>query len=504
METKNKNNYQQVLNAFTDEELSQISQVKRFFELYEGDMEFRTSVNAGRIDQAQQKRMQQIGINFHPDEMALIWKQPEVLDGYACHIQAVNIFEMPDDHVEAIKKYPLMELWLRFVQRKKEQFKKICTNNKPPSENKKIESWRTRRIAAAESELGAYNHYIDHPLLGMELCDGCSVQCWFCSFSAKKLRNVLDYKKNRDFFREISQACVDILGKKATGHSLLYYATEPFDNPHYIDYMRDFLDITGCVVCTSTAVCANKEWIDSLLDFYGPKKMPWPRFSVLSTKMLHKIHDQHSPDELRDCSLLMQMKDSEREKVSGGKIFDKKNDMRQRDSSNYMQDVIPQGSIACVTGFYVNLVRKDIKLVSPCYTSEQWPYGYRVFDESRFESAADFKRVVLEMIERNMPEAPPAHMPLKLRDDLVFKPLDNGFDLVSPNQVHHFRDTRVFKALRDVLSGRPVSFQEASDVLVDTYGQGLFEVHAALRHMFDDGFLDEVGLSNDCPQETCA
>lgn len=494
MATENTNNYKQVIDAFTREELQLISQAKRFLEYYQGDMEFRTAVNAGRITSKQQRRLQQIGIHFQPQEMALLWKKPELLQDYIKQSHAASPSDIPAEDREQIKKYPLLELWLRFLLRKKEQFKKVCEEHRPVSQNARFQSWHKRRVSAAESELGAYNHYIDHPFLGLELCDGCSVQCWFCAFSAKKLQNVLDYNQNRFFFRDIVQDCVDIFGSKATGHALLYYATEPFDNPHYIDYMRDFENITGCTVCTSTAVCTNKVWIDDLLAFYRPKNQPWPRLSVLSTKMLHKIHDQHTPDELRDCSLLMQMKDSEREKVSGGKILDKKNDMRQRDSTNYMQEVIPQGSIACVTGFYVNLVRKDIKLVSPCYTSDKWPYGYRVFDEAQFESAADFKQVLLEMIEHNMPEAPPAYMPFQLRDDLIFKPLDNGFDLVSPNQIHHFQNKSVFQALRDLLASSTVSFQEASDVLVDTYGQSLFEVHAALKHMFDAGFLDEVSL----------
>ena len=32
--------------------------------------------------------------------------------------------------------------------------------------------------------------------------------------------------------------------------------------------------------------------------------------------------------------------------------------------------IIPQGSIACVTGFKVNMVNKTITATSPCYTSQ--------------------------------------------------------------------------------------------------------------------------------------
>lgn len=496
--------YKNIEDSFTEQELQQISQIKRFFEYYKGDAEFRAAVNADRILPAQLRRIQQIGIHFQPEEIALLWKQPEILDKYLYETDATTPSEIPAEHAESLKAYPLLELWFRFQRHQKELNKKSSAERNPFSRNARYESWRKRRIAAAESELGAYNHHIDHPLFSLELSYGCSVQCWFCAFNAEKLQNVLDYNENRTFFRNVVQTFVDIFGKKAAGCALLYYATEPYDNPHYVDYMRDFEDVTGSAVCTSTAVCTKKQWIDSLQAFYKPRNLPWPRLSVLSTKMLHKIHDQHSPEELRDVSMLMQMKDCQQEKVSGGRIFNENNDMRKRDNTNYMQDIIPQGSIACVTGFYVNLLQKTIKLISPCYTSSQWPKGYRIYDEAQFESAADFQDVLQDMMERNMPLEPPADMPFQLRDDLVFEPLDNGFDLISPNQIHHFQGKRVFQALRDLLASSTVSFQEANDLLVNTYGQSLFEVHAALRHMFDAGFLDEMSLSALCHQEACA
>jgi len=41
----------------------------------------------------------------------------------------------------------------------------------------------------------------------------------------------------------------------------------------------------------------------------------------------------------------------------------------------------------------------------------------------------------------------------------------------------------------------PVSYQDASDILVDKYRQDLFAVHAVLKHLFNNGFLDEVKLN---------
>ena len=488
--------YQHILDAFTQEQLYLISQVKRFFEWYEGDADFRASVNTGQVNDEQQRRMKQIGIDFPVREMALVWENPEIIKECTSPKRSSEHADILTRHTELLHDYPLLALWLRFILHQRMRIEEVCKQRRlPDSQNTRFENWRTRRINSAQSELGGYNSYIDHPILALELSEGCSVQCWFCSFSAQKLGRILDYQENKDFFRGVARACADIFGSKAAGLAMLYYASEPFDNPRYIDYLRDYADITGAVTCTSTAVCADKKWIDDLLAFYRPYNLPWPRLSVLSTKILHKIHDQHTPYELRDVSLLMQLKDSGQPKVLGGRILAQKDDMRQCNGKNDLPGSIPQGSIACVTGFLINLVRKDIKLVSPCYVSEKWPCGYRIFDQASFDTVDDFHSAMLDMIERNMPETPPAHMPLQLRDDLVCRTAEKGFDLVSPNQILHFQNKSVFQALGELLIKPPVSYADAFDILLDKYGQNPLEVQAVLKNLFNNGLLDEVRFS---------
>ena len=490
MSDKNMNSYMKVLKAITQDELDQISQVKRFFECYDADADFRASVNSGHFSDEQMNRMKRIGIEFDPDEMSPLWENPDGVRDYLLQT-GCGVSQLQSS---ALNDYPLLKLWLRFASSRKIQYRDVCTHRSLPSKSTRYQKWRSRRIASAESELGGFNHFIDHPTLAIELADGCSVQCWFCSFCAGKLKGVLDYGKNRAFFRDIVKACTDILGQ-AAGLALLYYATEPYDNPHYIDYMKDFADITGSDVCTSTAVCADKKWIDDLIAFYQPRNLPWPRLSILTPGMLRKVHDNHTPQQLMHVNMIMQMKDRERQKVSGGRIFEQKRDMRERADANNLQDVVPQGTIACVSGFYINLVTKVIKLVSPCYTSQRWPLGYRVFDEVSFETAEDFHQIVMQMIERNMPEVPPENMPLRLRDDLVCRTFEDGFDLVSPNQIHHFRERNIFRSLGNLLTGSPVTFGDAMNTLVSSGKYSFFEAQAVLNNLFHNGFLDETVYS---------
>lgn len=492
MNNKNTNSYLKVLEGFTQDELNKISQAKRFFECYDGYADFRESVNSGHFTDKQINRMKQIGIGFDLSEMSPLWENPDVIKDYLSHTDGES--QKNAQEQTALNQYPLLDLWLRFVLRRKAQHRDVCINRSLPTNSSRYEKWRNRRITSAESELGGFNHMIDHPALAFELTDGCSVQCWFCSFSAGKLIGVLDYEQNRSFFRDIVKSCTDILGQ-AAGLALLYYASEPYDNPHYIDYMKDFADITGSDVCTSTAVCADKKWIDELIAFYTPKNLPWPRLSVLSEGMLGKIHDNHSPQQLLHVNMIMQMKSSERQKVSGGRIFEQKPDIRERGDTNRLPDFVPQGTIACVSGFYINLVTRDIKLVSPCYTTEKWPLGYRVFDKASFDTAEDFQQTIIQMIDRNMPENPPEDMPLKLRDDLVIKTFDDGFDLSSPNQIHHFRNKKIFRSLSGLLTGLPITFGEALSALLESGEYSFFEAQAALNNLFHNGFLDETVYS---------
>ena len=107
--------------------------------------------------------------------------------------------------------------------------------------------------------------------------------------------------------------------------------------------------------------------------------------------MMYRLYRQFTPDEFRDVGMLMQQKDSEehRVKVPGGREkmlarLDGYGDLRDKDADDEGDTFVPQGSIACVSGFLINLVERTLKLISPCYTTREYPYGYRVFAEASF------------------------------------------------------------------------------------------------------------------------
>jgi radical SAM family RiPP maturation amino acid epimerase len=486
-----KHPYEQVFSPFSGEEIAKIVMLKRVFEWVQGDKGFADAFSSGHFTDAQTVRLRQIGVTFDVKELAPLWLDAEIQAELISCSEGDN--ESLSGALEArLKNFPLLALWTRYTIRRNSLYRHsrravFRVPGCPP-----FDAWRWRRILAARSELGYFGHYIDYPILAFELGDGCSVGCWFCAFSTQKLTRNLDYEKEGNFFREVAAACVSLFGAKEAAMALLYYGTEPHDNPHYLDFMKDYKKITGCATCTSTAVPLDAEWLRSLIRFYREDSLPWPRLSVLTKDMLYKIHDLYTPDELRDIELLMQMKEHPREKVSGGRILAEHQGMREREAGSYLDGVVQQGSIACVSGFLINMVRRDIQLVSPCYTSEKWKYGYRVYDRAEFRDARDFPDALRSLIDRNMPPRPPTDAKARFRDDLLYRPTEEGFDLISPNQVHHFTGKDVHGALGGLIAGGNLTYDQLDDELAAARGVNLLLAGMAVNHLFDGGFMDEL------------
>lgn len=482
-----------ILKHFTEEEVDHFVQMKRFFEWFDGDPEFKEALHNGTVTREHLDHLKRIGVSFQPKDVSLMWEWPRIL-GRDPQERSVCLSPDEIDRLEkAAGELPLVELWFRFVRLRTEVFRgslgRVAFHI---PKNPRFNAWRQRRIAAVRHELGFFARIIDHPILAFELGDGCSVGCWFCAFATRKLKQSYDYGENREAFHTVARACLNLFGPEAAGMALLYYGTEPHDNPDYLRFVKDWAEITGCITCTSTAVCTDASFVRELIGYYRENLLPWPRLSVLSVEMLHRIHELYTPAELRDVELLMQMKNYRRCKVTGGRILKEHEGLRNREAGHYLDGIIPQGSIACVTGFLVNLVHQRIQLVSPCYTSKDWPYGYRVFDEISYQGPEDFEGAVRQLIERSMPEAPPAQRLARFRDDLTYRETEKGFDLVSPNQVRHFMGKELYGPIGARIARGDRTYDALYRTLLNTELLNPLLVVGAIRELFDKGFLDEA------------
>lgn len=502
--------FAELYSMFTPEEITIIAQVKRFFECVQGDEKFRHSVDTGHFTPEQVEHLQNIGITFPLEDVAVLWEGSETSEAtMSALFSAVGPEEHSGDLLGELKRFPILHLWGRFCFLKGQMHRHHSRiDQKIYAKDPRYLAWRRRRIAAVKSELGSYGHNIDHPTLAIELAVGCSVGCYFCAFDAPKLEKVFDYTvpENLELFRGIARSLVDVLGPRGAGHALLYWSSEPHDNPHYIDFMKTYEEITGVPVCTATARF-GEEWIRDLIAYYRRGPHPWPRISVLSSKVMHKLHKQFTPDEFRDVTLLMQQRDGEvyRAKVPGGRPkmlqrLETAEDLRALEAGQEDETSVLQGSIACVSGLLINTIEKTVKLTSPCYTNaEKYPYGYRTFAQASFETVDDFDRVLHDMVARKMVLAPYPSMPMRFRDDLRYQPKEGGFDLVSPNQRHQFKQHEIWSPLGELIARGDLTYENVCNLLIDEYRCDPMIGMAMMKNLFDGGFLDELEV--DCPPQ---
>ena len=482
-----------IFSRFTEDELKKLAQIKRFFERVQCDAELMQAINQDCVRHEQTARLKEIGVMFELSELPLDMGNQQNMMLYLLAASRDLEERLDDDVKRAVSRYPLLRLWGKYLAF-------ICQRrlgeSKIPGESLSapFDAWRKRRVAAVKSELGFFGTQIDHPAFAYELSEGCSVGCWFCSFAPPKLASILDYNAGRDETLRIVEHCINIFGRETAGSALPYYRTEPHDNPGYINFLRDFENLSGEVLCTSTAVCGDIDWIRELINYYHREdiRYRWPRLSILSLDMMDKVHDAFTPWELLETELLVQVKSSLRPKVTGGRILAEHNGLRDKEdlSDKNIIGLIPQGSIACVSGFNINLVSRTVMLFSPCYASGEWPFGFRVFATEKYAAPEDFPVVINKMIEKYMPMSPQKDKLVKFRDDIVFRPTEEGFDLASPNQLHHFKGKNRCGPLGELIAGGKHIFAELTEILREQVGP--FTTRMVIQQLFDEGFLDEV------------
>ena len=246
----------------------------------------------------------------------------------------------------------------------------------------------TRERCRTESSLIRQNEYVYYYPFALELSRGCSVQCPFCGFAAGKHEG--DFRRtgeNAALFRMIIEAAYGRIGP-VLGCCPMYFATEPFDNPDYEMFMRDFLDITGNLPQTTTAVAELdpgrlRSWM-AFLSERGLSERAALRISVRTLGQFHRIMDVFSPEELEDVELLINNPQSVHRLSASGRVLN--GGMNSRQKARY--------SICCIAGVRVNLVDRAVQFIEPELPDQAHPYGYSVLDERPFSDAVGFARIL--------------------------------------------------------------------------------------------------------------
>ena len=488
------------------------SEIKRFTEWYEGSSEFRDLCRDGAISTEWIDRLSSLGVREEVIEsMSSVQNANNPTHPILLKLSEISVDpkELYND-IDRLESSIYLRLYFKYTILKaiSQREHHDWSLNKLSGESPYF-AWRKRRIKAVRSELGWYGHGIDHPTFSIELGVGCTVGCTFCAFDAQKHETNFDFNKsgNVELFRAVAGAFKTVMGD-GCGGGMLYYATEPNDNPNYIDFLDEYYKVTGYKLCTSTARY-DLDWLQRLKDFYStPYPQPWPRVSVLSKHCMEKIHRHFAPIDFIYPWLLAQSieMEDERQKVPGGREkFGMKKLQEVRDARAYHspEDVdystIPQGSIACVTGFKVNMVNKTITATSPCYTSQKWSHGYREYGTVSFTGPETVLPALEKLISIAMLPSPSIDMKYAWRDDLDCRLLPDGFQLVSPYNFHEFTGNPLYISLGRILSDcHGFTFMEVRDILLkEVPDSDVFTVTELLRRFFNAGFIDENNIASE-------
>ena len=351
------------------------------------------------------------------------------------------------------------------------------------SDDPRFKAWRARQIARNALENGSFDDHIIHAPFAIELTDGCTVGCWFCGVGATKFVEPWLYTpENAALWHDLLTVLKTKVGP-ASHWGFCYWATDPLDNPDYEKFVNVFCDVIGMFPQTTTAVGhKHPERIKALFKVSEARGCLINRFSVSTERFLRDIFAAYTPDELIRVEIVAQMPEGTTPKALAGAFMEraKTNDKivqaeidkiaavqarGQKLAAEWAEanaadnpggadaaatvDVPPAdivamsmrqpGTIACVSGFLLNMVKKSVKLISPCCASDKWPLGYIVFEERTFADAAELDAHIEDMMDKYMPLDIQPEDRIRLADGLTYERVEDGFHVASPVTALSFR-----------------------------------------------------------------
>ena len=450
-----------------------LAHVKRFVDLWRVDPEFREQVESDPV-----RTVKKYGLEVDPDQLRPVWDR-----------------NYKDVHS------PLMREFMKREQRRINDRRSIRERSEPSNSTMAI--WRRRQIARCASELGPEREVeIVHAPVAFELSEGCSVGCWFCGLGGKRPVRHADYGQLQGLWREILQVLREVIGD-GVKWGFCYWATDPLDNPNYLEFAEDFKNYLGRFPQTTTAIPMRDPARTRDLLERSRARFTYVRFSVLSRGEMRRLMAEFSPEELIDVLLLPLNEGSGLPKSFSG---------------NARTHTVPRGhvllppdnasTIACVSGFLINLVTRTVRLITPCNADERWPLGYWTLAQATFSSAEDLSTILQQMIREQMAVELDLERIVKFRRDLRLQGNDDGtHSLASRWITHRYNPLTELPILGEMIDrGESTATDIAFELERRSIPQAL--TLFALQVMFREGLLreepDDVNSISDRPDRTVA
>lgn len=444
-----------------------VAEIKRLVERWAADRAFEVRLRADPLEAARA-----CGLAWNPEEVRLLWDstQAGVLSG-----------PLP----------PPVAAYRDFVRCKLRYRERVRTECAPADERHR--RWRERQVHRVHWQLGPASEAHVHVPLCFELSLGCSVGCWFCGLDAGRLEAVLPYDEpTARLWRGVLQVARDVLGP-ASRWGFCYWATEPLDNPDYEKFLLDFHRVLGVFPQTTTAVpLRDVERTRRLLQLSRERGLYINRFSVRSLKALDALFSAFSPEDLLLVECLCQNPEARLPLSRTGRAARRAG--RKAPGNAPLPDQ-PAGSIACVSGFLVQMVTREVRLVSPVPASDQWPHGFRVHARASFQDAEDLRRNLERMMESSMLLSVQDLPTVRLHPDLDAEAQPSGFTVRNP----HWRTTveappgydEAFRWLGEALRKGDHGASGLAALLAFGYGLPETATLQVLQDLFERGLLDE-------------
>jgi hypothetical protein len=144
-----------------------------------------------------------------------------------------------------------------------------------------------------------------------------------------------------------------------------------------------------------------------------------------------------------------------------------------------------------VSGFLINLVQQNLKIITPCNASERWPLGYRVLGESNFTSVDEIDPLIHKMLDtylNNTLSAEDTLIPYRgivfsSKDDSTLIATKNGYSLSLPGVSYAGE-------FAEYLQNESLT---VSEICAKRSQRGVDSLYTSitLNQLFDQGIFDE-------------